>query len=122
MGGEGGGVEGVEELAVIDVEGPSAHDAIRGIAGKAADILEPWRHTSEEDFRFASLPRFGTPAFTILAASRKAADLTVQLCAHVPGASQIGADSLEVLRIEQGLARTGTHTGENTMDLEPRRT
>ena len=113
-------MEELDELAVIDVEGPNALDVIRRIAGKAADILEPWRHTSEEDFRFASLPRFGTPAFTILAASRKAADLTVQLCAHVPGAMQIGAEALEVLRIEQGLARIGVDAGEKTIALEAR--
>jgi folate-binding protein YgfZ len=113
-------MEDLGELAVIDVEGPNAHDAIRRIAGQAADILEPWRHTSEEDFRIASLPRFGTPAFTILAASRKAADLTVQLCANDPGAMQIGAEALEVLRIERGLARMGVDAGDKTIALEAR--
>jgi folate-binding protein YgfZ len=111
-------VEELDELAVIDVEGPSAHDAIRGIAGKAADILEPWRHTSEEDFRIASLPRFGAPAFTILAASRKVADLIVHLCAT--DAMQIGAEALEVLRIEHGLARIGVDAGDKTIALEAR--
>jgi folate-binding protein YgfZ len=113
-------MEELGELAVIDVEGPNAHDAIRGIAGKAADMLEPWRHTSEDDFRIASLPRFGAPAFTILAASRKVADLTVQLCAHDPGAMQIGAEALEVLRIEHGLARIGVDAGDKTIALEAR--
>lgn len=113
-------MEELDELAVIDVEGPNAHDAIRGIGGKAADILEPWRHTSEEDFRIASLPRFGAPAFTILAASRKVADLTVRLCARDPGAMQIGAEALEVLRIEHGLARIGVDAGDKTIALEAR--
>jgi folate-binding protein YgfZ len=109
-------IEGLGELAVIDVEGPNAHDTIRGIAGKAADILEPWRHTSAEDFRIAILPRFGAPAFTILAASRKVADLTLHLC----GAVQIGAEALEVLRIEHGLARIGIDAGDRTIALEAR--
>jgi len=113
-------MEELGELAVIDVEGPNAHEAIRGIAGKAADIIEPWRHTGEEDFRIASLPRFGAPAFTILAASRKVADLTVRLCAHDPGAMQIGAEALEVLRIEHGLARIGVDAGDKTIALEAR--
>jgi len=111
-------MEELGEFAVIDVEGPNAHDAIRGITGKAADILEPWRHTSEEDFRIASLPRFGAPAFTILAASRKVADLIVHLCAT--GAMQIGAEALEVLRIEHGLARIGVDAGDKTIALEAR--
>ena len=113
-------MEELEELAVIDVEGPNARDAIGGIAGEAADLLEPWRHTSEEDFRIASLPRFGAPAFTILAASRKVADLTARLCAHDAGAMQIGAEALEVLRVEHGLARIGVDAGEKTLALEAR--
>jgi folate-binding protein YgfZ len=113
-------MEELGELAVIDVEGPNARDAIRGIAGKAADILEPWRHTSEEDFRIASLPRFGASAFTILAASRKVAELIVHLCAPDPGAQQIGDEALEVLRIEHGLARIGVDAGEKTIALEAR--
>ena len=113
-------MEEVEEVAVIDVEGPNARDAIRGIVGKAADMLEPWRHTSEEDFRIGSLPRFGVPAFTILAASRKIADLAVRLCAHDPGAIQIGGEALEVLRVEHGLARIGVDAGDKTIALEAR--
>jgi folate-binding protein YgfZ len=113
-------MEELDELAVIDVEGPGAHDAIRGIAGKAADILELWRHISEEDFRIGSLPRFGAPAFTIVAPSRKVADLTVRLCAHDPGAVQIGAEALEVLRVEHGLARIGVDAGDKTIALEAR--
>jgi folate-binding protein YgfZ len=111
-------MEELGELAVIDVEGPNARDAIRGLAGKATDILEPWRHTSEEDFRIASLPRFGAPAFTILPASQKVADLIVHLCAT--GAMQIGAEALEVLRIEHGLARIGVDAGDKTIALEAR--
>ena len=111
-------MEELGELAAIDVEGPNARDAIRGLAGKAADMLEPWRHTSAEDFRIASLPRFGAPAFTILAASRKVADLLVHVCAI--GAMQIGTEALEVLRIEHGLARIGVDAGDKTIALEAR--
>jgi folate-binding protein YgfZ len=109
-------VEEADPLMVIDVEGARARDAIGG----AAAALAEWRHIAAGDITIANLPRFGAAAFSILAPASKVESITKKLMAAVPGASTIGDDTLETIRIENGIARVGVDTGEKTIALEAR--
>ena len=115
-----------DPLTVIEVEGARGRDAIAGaVASGAADggacaALEEWRHASAGDLMIANLPRFGAPAYSILAPASKVESIIAKLIAAVPGAGAIGVDVLETIRIENGIARVGVDTGEKTIALEAR--
>jgi folate-binding protein YgfZ len=105
-------------LAVLDIEGPKSLEVAGRIWGKVAASLEPWRYAQE--VRIANLPRFGQPAFTVIIEESQAAELVARILGQGPadGVYPVSALALEILRIENGLARVGVDTGEKTIALE----
>jgi folate-binding protein YgfZ len=106
--------EDAGNLAVIDVEGPVALDA----AG--APSLAPWTFVERSGALVGNLPRFGSPAVSILA-PRDSLDSTIAaVLAKTPGLRRIDASVLDTIRVENGVARVGIDTTEKTIALEAR--
>ena len=116
--------EELDALSVIDVEGPLAGRVIAAVAATTAG-LAPWRHLITGDYRVANLPRLGAPAFTLTLERDCIASTLDSLrnsasAAGLDAVAPIGPDALEIVRVEQGLARIGRDTGEKTIALEAR--
>jgi folate-binding protein YgfZ len=117
--------EELENLGVIDLEGPAAAKAVATVAGAAAESLPAWRHLEFAGGRCANLPRFGGPAFTLLVERAQIGSMMETLsergvAAGVRDTAAVDAATLEIARIEHGVARVGVDTGEKTIALEAR--
>lgn len=117
--------EELGDAGVIDLEGPAAGRVAAALAGDAALALKPWRHLEAGPLRVANLPRNGAPAFTVIAEHGGCAALAAQVrdraaASGVGAVAEVGADALEVMRIEHGIARVGRDTGDKTIALEAR--
>jgi folate-binding protein YgfZ len=112
--------EELSDLAAIDIEGPRASQAVRAVAGGNAAALGEWTFLRADDVTVGNLPRFGSSAFTILAPAEKSVSILAQITALGEGFRAVGADALEIIRVENGLALTGVDTGEKTIALEAR--
>ncbi len=102
-------------LGVIDVEGPSAAAMISN-NNSANGAPELWHFDPER--MIASIPRVGLPAFTILAESDAVSG--IQESFSTAGVVELSAEALEIVRIEQGIARIGIDTTDKTLALEAR--
>lgn len=117
--------EELEALGVIDVEGPLAARAIATVVGDAPLTLAPWRHLDAADIRIANLPRLGRSALTLMVA-RTLIPSTIDALRERAAAAglektvPIGSGALEIVRVEQGIARIGPDTGDKTLALEAR--
>lgn len=106
--------EDAAELAVIDIEGPSALDAT------GAASLAPWSFTEDGGSLVANLPRYGGPAASVLA-PRGSIDSTIAaILAKAPHSRRVDSSILETIRVENGVARVGVDTGDKTIALEAR--
>lgn len=113
-------MEEVDGMAVIDVEGPSAGEAVAaalpaGVSNQVAG-LEPWHFAELGGQIVGRLIRFGALGFTILADKGKIGEITAKLA----GAIEISAAALETMRIESGIARVGADATRQTIALEAR--
>jgi folate-binding protein YgfZ len=95
---------------------------MRAIIGDAAGDLEPWRQAQTNSLRVANLPRFGGQAFTIITDRERGAEILGQAEAvKAPnGACLLSRQTLDLLRIEHGIAQVGVDTNEKTLALEAR--
>jgi len=117
--------EELGNLAVIDIEGPAAAKVVATVTGEAAESLPPWRHLEFEGMRCANLPRFAGPAFTLCVERAQLASTIEALSergrsAGVRDIALVAAETLEIVRIEHGVARVGVDTAEKTIALEAR--
>jgi folate-binding protein YgfZ len=106
---------------VVDIEGPRAQEAVRAVAGDMA-IPDAWRWGRGEHLAIASIPRFGTTAFTILIDRDHAGSVVATVEALGEEFREVGRAEIDVLRIENGIARVGTDTSDKTIALEARLT
>ncbi len=115
--------EELDGLGVIDVEGPEAARTVASLVGDAT--LAPWRHAQTADMLVANLARYGAPAFTLMVERSRIAATIETLCeraaaAGIGGVAQVGAEALEIVRVEHGIASVGGDTGDKTIALEAR--
>lgn len=115
-------IKDLDSLGVIDIEGPEAARAVATVAGDAALSLPPWRHAESADMRIANLPRFGASAFTIFVDHARIASLIEQMRERCASAAirEVGPGALDIVRVENGVARIGTDTTDKTIALEAR--
>jgi len=115
-------IEELPTMAVIDIEGPQAGRAVSAIGAESAAALEPWHHRESGRVDIANLPRFGRPAFTVIAEAADTAEFAAGL--NRAGATleirEVSAEALDVIRIENGVPRVGVDTTEKTIALEAR--
>ena len=106
--------EDATDLAVIDVEGPAALDA----AGVAS--LAPWSFIEASSSLVGNLPRYGGAAASVIAPRVSVVSTVAAILAKVPHSRSIDSSLLEVIRIENGVARVGVDTTDKTIALEAR--
>jgi folate-binding protein YgfZ len=111
--------EDCPDVVVVDVEGPRVSEAIRATT-KGAVLPEQWRWIRAGEISIGNLPRFGAPAGTILVPREKVA-------AAISSVESVGADfrsirseAIDIVRVENGLARVGVDTIDKTIALEAR--
>jgi folate-binding protein YgfZ len=111
-------MEQAGSLAVLDIEGTGAEDVIRTVFGVSE--LTPWHHIGREQVRIANLPRYLGPAFSVIAEKSSIPELSERIRHLCPEIAEIGPELLDVLRIENGLARIGKDTTQRTLAVEAR--
>jgi len=92
------------------------------VAGDAPLSLIPWRYADAAGLRIANLPHYSAPAFTIIVERTRIASIIETLrdrgaAAGVGAIAQIGAETIEVVRVEHGIARVGIDTNDKTIAL-----
>jgi folate-binding protein YgfZ len=108
------------DLAVVDVEGPRAADAIGAALGAGAAASGQWRFSVAGSIMAANLPRLGGPAFSMVG-ERTALDSAIErMLAAGAAFRRVGAAALDAIRIERGMALVGVDTGDRTIALEAR--
>jgi folate-binding protein YgfZ len=112
--------EDAPALAVIDIEGPRAADAVRALAGEAATTLNQWRYLRAGELLIGNVPRLGTPAFAVIGPAARLAEMLAKVAALGPNFRAIGEQAVEIVRIENGIARAGVDTNDKTIALEAR--
>ncbi|HKV55793.1 MAG TPA: hypothetical protein VJN94_14255 [Candidatus Binataceae bacterium] len=113
-------MEELEAMTVLDIEGPDAPAAVRAVFGGEAGELTPWSSSDREHIRVANLPRYLGPAFTLIGERDPIAAVVAKIRQKCPETRALSAESLEIVRIENGLARVGVDTTERTLALEAR--
>ena len=119
--------EDVSDFSVIDIEGPKALDAARGISainektgGDSAASLAEWRSVNVGDLRIANLPRVGAPGVSIIAPRAQVESIVGNVLESIPDSRRIDSGVIEAIRIENGIARIGVDTSDKTIALEAR--
>jgi folate-binding protein YgfZ len=110
----------LDSMGVLDIEGPESVEALVAVFGAGLRELGPWQHLEHDGFRIANLPRYGGPAFTIIANSVTLGALRERMKNYYPEVRELNSRGLEIQRIENGLALIGTDTDERTLALEAR--
>jgi folate-binding protein YgfZ len=113
-------LEELDALAALDIEGPGSMNVVAGHFGAGARELREWQHLACNEFRVANLPRYGGPAFTIVASEAALEMLVERLIYQRPEVRELHADTLDILRIESGSPLIGIDTDERTLALEAR--
>jgi folate-binding protein YgfZ len=101
------------DWSIIDCEGPTCAAMLAAELHLTAPTT-PWRF--DPDQLVAELPRFGAPAITLLLPS----DRTVDTLPTLKNLAELSPETLEIIRIEHGLARVGVDTTPKTLALEAR--
>jgi folate-binding protein YgfZ len=105
-------------LAVIDVEGPAASEILRRMVSGAAP--EPWRYVRAGEALIGNVARVGAAGFTILAPRHPRGASEDAIAAGLGAAIAVGAEALDTVRIENGIAKVGVDTNDKTIALEAR--
>jgi folate-binding protein YgfZ len=113
-------LEELDGLALLDVEGPASTEPVMRIFGEHVQSLEPWHHLAHNDVRVANLPRYGVRAFTVLGEDTALVRVAECMRELDPRICDLHPETLEILRIENGIAAVGTDTDERTLALEAR--
>ena len=112
------------ELSIIDVEGPGASAAVREISDEMTSIEKDWSHNGKTsgtpDVIVGRLRRYGASAISLIVRESAAPEIVARIINGHPDAKQISAEVLEVIRVENGIARIGVDTGDKTIALEAR--
>jgi folate-binding protein YgfZ len=116
------------ELSIIDVEGPEATAAVQVSSGETASLEKAWSHngkalgnaSSSIEMLVGNMPRFGAPALSLIVPTAGAASVVARMIEQVPGARMIEAEILEIIRVENGIAKVGVDTTDKTIALEAR--
>jgi folate-binding protein YgfZ len=107
-------------LAVVDIEGPRAADAIRAAVGGGPAAAGEWCFTIAGSLLVANLPRLGGTAFSMIG-PRGDLDFAIErILASDTAFRRVGPTALDTIRIERGLALVSVDTGDKTIALEAR--
>ncbi len=112
-------MEDLDDLTVLDVVGPAAAKAVAAVVPDAGG-LAPWRFIRDQDRMAANLPRIGLTAFTVVVPTSQIEGAIKRMLSAAPEIREVDAAAVDILRVEQGLARVGVDATEKTIALEAR--
>ena len=115
-------LEEMESLALLDLMGPRAADAVAVLGVDAARSLPSWRALSADELRVGHAPRLGLDSFTLVGERERIAAASAHLKASIASLAELSDIELETVRVENGVARIGVDTTEKTLALEARLT
>ncbi len=111
-------LEEFHPLSVLHIEGPRAADALSSAEISGAHALKPWQCSKSVNAILGRVPRYGADAFSLLGDRVVLSGVAERLARA--GAVAVSEASLEVVRVEHGIAKIGVDTAEKTIALEAR--
>lgn len=109
-----------EEVPLVGLEGPSAAAILRGLLGDDAVGGQSYGHRriarDGTDLRIVKVSEVGGEGFLLSGSWKSAAPLFDALCNA--GATPIGMEALNVLRVERGVPWSGIDMDENVLLME----
>jgi folate-binding protein YgfZ len=111
-------IEEVEALGVMAVEGPGAAQALSNARIDAKPPPNLWSHTKLESLLLGRMERFGKEGFSLIG-SREALREAESLL-EAQGAIRVSGQALDIIRVENGLAKVGADATDKTVALEAR--
>jgi len=112
-------IDDSEGLVAIELLGPKAA-SVAAIFSPGAGDLAPWRFVASADRIIGRYQRYGCEAFVLIAPSAQTDALLAELSRPTLEAIPLGEAAVDLLRIENGIARIGVDTGDKTIALEAR--
>lgn len=113
-------VRSPEEVPLVGLEGPSAGAIVGKLFGDEAVCGEPYHHKKVAfeggDVRVVEVSEVGGSGFLLCGPTATAAPLFEAICQA--GASPLGLDALNVLRVERGVPWAGIDMDENVLLME----
>ena len=107
------------DFVVVDVEGPRAAEAI-GALTEGSVLPEKWSWIRAGEISLGNLPRLGASAVTILVAREKMAGAIASIESLGADFRSCRREALDIVRVENGIARVGVDTIDKTIALEAR--
>ncbi len=111
-------MEEMPSLGILHAEGPSAPDVLSSVEIAGAHALKPWQCSKSINGVIGHVARFGSDAFSLLGERTFLNDIAKRL--SDAGAIAVSEATLDVVRIEHGLATVGVDATEKTIALEAR--
>lgn len=105
-------------LGILHLEGPRAADALSAAEIAGAHALKPWQCSKSVNGVLGHVPRFGSNGFSLLAERDFLNSLEARLAKG--GGVAVSEATLNVVRVEHGLARVGVDATDRTIALEAR--
>ncbi len=111
-----------ESLSVLEIQGNAAARAIERAASPAVAMPEQSHFVTADDLILASFDRRGCRGFTLLGEHAAVRGFMARLgrADADSRALEVGADALEIVRVENGIPRVGVDTDAKTIALEAR--
>ncbi|HLX38172.1 MAG TPA: glycine cleavage T C-terminal barrel domain-containing protein, partial [Candidatus Binataceae bacterium] len=106
----------VSAFGILHIEGPRTGDNLSSVEISGAHALKPWRCSKSVNFVLGRVPRFGADAFSLLGNREILLEVGNQL--KRAGAVPVDETALEVVRVENGIARVGVDATEKTIALK----
>jgi folate-binding protein YgfZ len=111
-------IEEAEAPAVMAVEGPRAARTLGDAAIDAKPPPNPWSYTTVKTLLVGRMERFGNDGFSLIGPLEASREIAAMLEAR--GAAPVSGQALDIIRVENGLARAGVDAGDKTIALEAR--
>jgi folate-binding protein YgfZ len=111
--------EDYPDFVVVDVEGPRAAEAI-GALTEGSVLPEKWSWRRAGEISLGNLPRFGASAVTLLVPREQVAGVISSIESLGADFRSIRNEALDIVRVENGIARVGVDTSDKTIALEAR--
>ncbi|MGH7947726.1 MAG: YgfZ/GcvT domain-containing protein, partial [Candidatus Binataceae bacterium] len=109
-----------DPLALIEIIGPKGRDAAVASVGGYAPELDELRFAQHGNVMVGRVARAGADSYTILAPRDEAEGAIARLCKIDGEIREVPQAAVEVIRVENGIARVGVDTHERTLALEAR--
>jgi len=111
-----------ESLSALEIQGGAAPSVLERALSPVVAIPEPFRFITVDGLTLACLYRRGCRSFTLLGEQDAVRKAMTRLgsAATDPQALEVSADVLDIVRVENGVARVGVDTDAKTIALEAR--